>query len=101
MRMPIWFIIVFFTTTSIAVAKSTLRCPNGIVQTWDTQVVVKQKCGEPFAKQKIAHKFYPGTSTNSVSGDDVEEWYYEIHYGFNDVLTFKGGKLAIIEMIRK
>lgn len=40
-------------------------------------------------------------STRHRKRDDnyryLEQWTYEFHYGYYDVLTFKGGKLVKIE----
>lgn len=88
----------FFIALSgeISFTGSSIRCDNNLVSVGDLKIKVLDRCGEPILKEKIEL----GSTRHRKSDDNyryLEQWMYEFHYGYYDVLTFKGGKLAKIE----
>lgn len=80
----------------ISFAGSSIRCGNYLISVGDLKVKVLDRCGEPILKEKIELN----TSRHRRDNNKyryVELWTYEFHYGYYDVLTFKGGKLFKIE----
>jgi hypothetical protein len=80
----------------ISFAGSSIRCGNNLVSVGDLKIKVLDRCGEPILKEKIElnssrHRKKDGNYRY------MEQWTYEFHYGYYDVLTFKGGKLIKIE----
>ena len=80
----------------ISFAGSSIRCGNYLISVGDLKIKVLDRCGEPISKEKIELN-----SSRHRRVDDnyryLELWTYEFHYGYYDVLTFKGGKLIKIE----
>ena len=80
----------------ISFAGSSIRCGNNLVPVGDLKIKVLDKCGEPILKEKIEL----GSTRHRKSDNNyryIEQWTYTFHYGYYDVLTFKGGKLVKIE----
>jgi hypothetical protein len=80
----------------VSFAGSSIRCGNNLISVGDLKIKVLDRCGEPILKEKIELN----SSRRRRSNDNyryVEQWTYEFHYGYYDVLTFKGGKLIKIE----
>jgi hypothetical protein len=78
-----------------AFAGSSIRCGNYLVSVGDLKIKVLDRCGEPISKEEIglnSHKHRRGKNIRFL-----EQWIYEFHHGYYDVLTFKGGKLVKIE----
>ena len=95
----------FFTLLLVAIlsllfvassfAGSSIRCGNDLVSVGDLKIQVVNKCGKPISKEKIELD-----SSKHRRRDNyrfIEQWIYELHHGYYDVLTFKGGKLIKIE----
>lgn len=80
----------------ISFAGSSIRCGNYLISVGDLKLEVLDKCGEPILMEKLELN-----SSRHRKRDDnyryVEQWTYEFHYGYYDVLTFKGGRLIKIE----
>ena len=65
----------------------------------DRAYEVEQKCGTPKSRQVIGKtKFKEELETKTVL---IEEWVYELRYGWTDILTFTGGKLSDIASVRR
>ena len=78
---------------------STYRCGNHIVQVGDHGFEVEAKCGEPKSRDLISEVKVRTRYMNKTQW--VEEWLYDIRYGWWDVLTFRGGRLVKIQAVRK
>jgi Protein of unknown function (DUF2845) len=76
-------------------AGSSIRCGNYLVSVGDLKIKVLDKCGEPISKEEIGLNAYKRRQGKNVRF--LEQWIYEFHHGYYDVLTFKGGKLVKIE----
>jgi hypothetical protein len=60
---------------------------------------VESKCGTPKSREVIGKtKFKEELEEKTVF---IEEWVYELRYGWVDILTFTGGKLSGIAAVRK
>ena len=95
----------FFTLSIVAIlsflfavpsfAGSSIRCGNYLVSVGDLKVKVLDRCGEPISKEEIGLNSYKHRQGKNVRF--LEQWIYEFHTGYYDVLTFRGGKLIKIE----
>lgn len=81
--------------SGISFAGSSIRCGNYLISVGDLKIKVLDRCGEPLFKEKIELNSPRHRRDNKYRY--VELWTYEFHYGYYDVLTFKGGKLFKIE----
>ena len=95
-----FFTLLLFTMLSFlfvapSFAGSSIRCGNYLVSVGDLKVKVLDKCGEPISKEEIELDSYGHRRKDNYRF--LEQWIYEFHYGYYDVLTFKGGKLIKIE----
>jgi hypothetical protein len=76
-------------------AGSSIRCGNNLVSVGDLKIKVLDRCGEPISKEEIELDSFKSRRKDNYRF--LEQWIYELHYGYYDVLTFKGGKLIKIE----
>ena len=74
---------------------SSIRCGNYLVSVGDLKIKVLDKCGEPISKEEIGLDTYKRRRKDKYRY--LEQWIYEFHPGYYDVLTFKSGKLIKIE----
>jgi hypothetical protein len=78
---------------------STYRCRHRLVSVGDRMFEVEEKCGKPKSKDVISEV---KVKTRHLRKTElVEEWLYDIRYGWWDVLTFRGSRLVRIESIKK
>ena len=70
-----------------------MRQQSGFYRRSENQVL--DKCGEPISKEEIELDSYKRRRKDNYRF--LEQWIYEFHHGYYDVLTFKGGKLIKIE----
>lgn len=76
-------------------AGSSIRCGNNLVSVGDPKIKILDKCGEPITKDEI--EINPTFRRNTYRF--IEQWTYSFHYGYYDILHFKGGKLIKIDPI--
>ena len=82
-----------------ASAATTLRCDHKLVKVGDPKVIVEAYCGSPMSKDFVGETtYFDGYKKQKVM---VEEWVYELHYGFWDILTFRGNRLIKMELRQK
>ena len=101
MRQWAWilaFALVAYWGTS-AWAQTVYRCNSQLVSVGDRKFTVANKCGEPISRELIGERTY--TERGQERTDYIEEWIFDLRYGFFDILTFEGGKLIKIEAVRK
>ena len=93
-----WILICVLIAFAVGVsfAGSSIRCGNNLISVGDLKIKVLDRCGEPISKEEIELDPYRRKGRNSKYRF-LEQWIYEFHYGYYDVLTFKGGKLIKIE----
>ena len=93
-----WILICVLIAFEVGVsfAGSSIRCGNNLISVGDLKIKVLDRCGEPISKEEIELDSYRRKGGNSKYRF-LEQWIYEFHYGYYDVLTFKGGKLIKIE----
>lgn len=78
---------------------TTLRCGNELVQVGDSKFIVEEYCGAPRSKDLVAETtYYDGFKKQKLM---VEEWIYELRYGYYDILTFRGNRLIKMEWKQK
>lgn len=93
-----WILICVLIAFAVGVsfAGSSIRCGNNLISVGDLKIKVLDRCGEPISKEEIELDSYKHRSRNH-NYRFIEQWIYEFHYGYYDILTFKGGKLIKIE----
>ena len=78
---------------------TTLRCGNELVQVGDPKFIVEKYCGAPLSKDVVGETtYYDGFKKQKLM---VEEWFYELRYGYYDILTFRGNRLVKMEWKQK
>jgi Protein of unknown function (DUF2845) len=82
-----------------ASAQTVYRCNSQLVSVGDRKFTVGKKCGEPVSREFIGERTTMDKGQERT--DDIEEWVFDLRYGFFDILTFEGGKLVKIEAVRK
>ncbi|MFH1982373.1 MAG: DUF2845 domain-containing protein [Pseudomonadota bacterium] len=78
---------------------TTLRCDHKLVKVGDPKFIVEEYCGAPLSKDFVGQTtYYKGNRKQKVY---IEEWIYEMRYGFYDILTFRGNRLIKMELKQK
>ena len=85
-------IIVMFSF--VAFSGDTWLSGGYVIKTGMRMYEVKEKCGDPFLKEKVGEIFNP--SGASVTKTYIYEWIYKTS-GFPRILTFHGSRLVRIE----
>jgi len=88
-----------FIAAQSAEGASTYRCGHRLVSVGDRKFEVEAKCGTPKSKEVISEVKVKTRYLNKTQL--VEEWLYDLRYGWWDVLTFRGSKLVKINGIKK
>ena len=94
----LWLLAVLFWNVS-ALGQTTYRCNSQLVSVGDRKFEVKNKCGEPMSQEFVGERTY--LQGGKERTDYIEEWIYDLRYGFYDILTFEGGRLVRIEAVHK
>ena len=88
-----------FAAVTPAWSATTLRCDHKLVKVGDPKFIVEEYCGAPLSKDFVGQTtYYDGNRKQKVY---VEEWIYELRYGFYDILTFRGNRLIKMELKQK
>lgn len=99
-RLMNWFLVLLVVFwAAFASAQTTYRCNSRLVSVGDRKFEVAETCGEPMSKEFIGERTYRDGGRERT--DTIEEWVYDLRYGFYDILTFEGGKLVRIEAVQK
>ena len=86
-------------TASPIFGATTLRCDHKLVQVGDPKFIVEAYCGAPLSKDFVGQTTYhDGFKKQKVF---IEEWIYDLRYGFFDILTFRGNRLIKLEWKQK
>ena len=92
-------VLAVFIAVQPAESASTYRCGHRIVSVGDRKFEVEEKCGKPKSRDVISEV---KVKTRHLKKTElVEEWIYDLRYGWWDVLTFRGSRLVKIEGIKK
>ena len=94
----LWLLAIFLWGIN-AFALTTYRCNSQLVSVGDRKFEVEKKCGEPFSREFVGERTY--LQGGKERTDYIEEWVYDLRYGFYDILTFEGGRLVRIEAVQK
>jgi len=98
-----WVLILAFTLVTgwgaSVWAQTVYRCNSQLVSVGDRKFTVAHKCGEPISRELVGERTCMERGQERT--DYIEEWIFDLRYGFFDILTFEGGKLIKIEAVRK
>jgi hypothetical protein len=84
--------LVLLLATGQASAAETLRCGSQLISVGDRSSEVRQKCGEPTARDDLGYQ----RSANRRNEYPVEEWTYGPNNGMYQYLRFVGNRLVEI-----
>jgi hypothetical protein len=103
MKLPLSIIsaalLVIIVSQTTVFSATTLRCGNQLVSVGDLKFIVEERCGTPLSKDIVGETtYYDGFKKQRLM---VEEWIYELRYGYYDILTFRGNRLLKMEWKQK
>ncbi len=78
---------------------SAYSCGHNLVSVGDRKFQVEAKCGTPKSKEVVSEVKVKTRYLNKKQV--VEEWLYDIRYGWWDLLIFQGSRLVRIRAIKK